>query len=78
MNVPREVILEVLVRLKLEKETCKCERHAMDFYMRFSKLVTEIMMDKIVEGMYFDGFEHYLMHKDTFDKLFSGEEDETA
>lgn len=70
MKITREMILEILVRLKLEQETCKCERHAMDFYQRFSELVAEKVLDEVIENLTFDGYEHYFIHKDIFKAIF--------
>jgi len=76
MNIPPEVIIEILVRQKLEG-SCTCSRHRLDFYTSFSNLIAEYVERQIINRMYFDGYEHYILRKEDFDALF-GEKNETV
>ena len=41
MLVPREVIIAIMVRMKLEFQDCKCERCSIDYHERFNELVQQ-------------------------------------
>lgn len=70
MDIPKEWIIEILIRLKLEGEQCKCERHAMDFYTRFAELIAEKIEEQVIIelGVTIEG--SFTLSQEAFMRLF--------
>ena len=73
MNIPKEWIIEILIRLKLEGEQCKCERHAMDFYTRFAELISEKVEERMITELGVTETGSFTLSQEAFTRLF-GEE----
>ena len=76
MNIPPEVIIEILVRQKLEGY-CSCSRHRLDFYTSFANLIAEYVKAQLMIRLSYDGYENYILKYVDFDDLF-GEKNETV
>lgn len=70
MNIPKEWIIEILIRLKLEGEKCRCERHAMDFYTRFAELIAEKLEEQVIVELGVCENGSFILSQESFMKLF--------
>lgn len=70
MNIPKEWIIEIIVRLKMEEGRCKCERHAMDFYTRFAELIAEKIEEEVITALGVTEQGSFSLSQEAFIKLF--------
>lgn len=70
MDIPKEWIIEILIRLKIEGEVCKCERHAMDFYTRFAELLSEKIEELVITELGVTEQGSFTLSQEAFMRLF--------